>query len=115
MASTPLSSATFSAGPFTADMSAKESAVAPEPMDSTSMTPTNFVLWLNGVIDVLNDTPPNQVQWDIMREKIAGQVGAIVSARIRAAAQPTNYSGEVPSPPSASILAAKYHAQVQSQ
>lgn len=60
----------------------------PEARDAQSMTPTDFVLWLNGAIDVLNDTPPTQEQWNVMREKIAGQVGAIISQRIRAAANP---------------------------
>ncbi len=60
----------------------------PEPTDANEMTPTDFVLWLNGAIDVLDSQVPTQAQWDKMREKIAGQVGAIVAQRIRIASRP---------------------------
>ncbi len=62
----------------------------PEPVDKHTMNAVDFVLWLNGAIDVLDDTPPTQSQWNTMRERIAGQVGAIVAHRIRVAARPTN-------------------------
>lgn len=52
------------------------------------MSAVDFVLWLNGAFDVLDSTPPNQAQWDKMRNQIAEQVGKIVASRIRKAAQP---------------------------
>lgn len=93
-----------------------EAEVKPaEPMDAQAMTPTDFVLWLNGAIDVLNDTPPTQAQWDAMRQKISGQVGAIVAHRIRAAAQPNvSYSGETSySTATAASVLAKQQAYTQ--
>lgn len=90
-------------------------AKSAEPMDAQAMTPTDFVLWLNGAIDVLNDTPPTQAQWDAMRQKISGQVGAIVAHRIRAAAQPNiSYSGETGySTTTAASVLAKQQAYTQ--
>lgn len=58
----------------------------PDPV--TAQAALDFVLWLNGAMDVLSDTPPTQDQWDKIRGKVGEQVAAIVAQRIRKAAEP---------------------------
>jgi hypothetical protein len=95
-----------------------------ESLDKSGMTPTEFVLWLNGVIDVLDARPPSQAQWDTMRSKVADQIGAIVADRIRVAsrpypvktaAAPTYYGASMPSVTSRAGLAVKSAADAMGQ
>lgn len=54
--------------------------LVPEQRDGISSH--DFILWLNGVVDLLDSTPPTQVQWDLIRAKTADQVACIVRKRI---------------------------------
>jgi hypothetical protein len=60
---------------------------ATDPVRQAEKDAVDFVLWLNGALDVLSDTPPTQEQWDKLRDKTLEQVGGIVRARIQKAAQ----------------------------
>lgn len=53
-------------------------APPPDPLPSEE-----FILWLNGALDVLSDTPPTPEQWERVRERIAEQVGQLVAKRMR--------------------------------
>jgi hypothetical protein len=49
------------------------------------MNPRDFVLWMNGALDLLDETPPTQEQWNKLRAKLTEQVGTIIAERINAA------------------------------
>lgn len=80
---------------YGAGQAAEESPLESEDK-SMGMTPTEFILWLNGVIDVLDAHPPTQEQWDKMRDKVSEQVGAIVARRIRHAGAQTYSTTDSP-------------------
>lgn len=53
-----------------------------DPMTADGMTPEDTVMWLNTAMDLLDDHPPTQEQWNKIRAKITEQVGAIVHERM---------------------------------
>lgn len=61
-----------------------ESAPIPlDPVDEDGMTPTDFILWLSGVLDPLHGrTPPTDEQWQRVRERLVKQVGGVARARM---------------------------------
>jgi hypothetical protein len=44
-------------------------------------TPTEFVLWLNGAVDVMGDYPTPE-QWRIIKEKLNESVGFIAAKKL---------------------------------
>lgn len=46
------------------------------------MTPLDFVLWLNGVLDATGDDPPTAVQMSKIKEKLAETVGPIIASKL---------------------------------
>ena len=48
----------------------------------------DFVLWLNGAVDVLSPEPPTPEQWAAIREKTVEMMGSVTRDRLRRAARP---------------------------
>lgn len=46
------------------------------------MTPLDFVLWLNGVLDATGDDQPTAVQMSKIKEKLAETVGPIIASKL---------------------------------
>lgn len=46
------------------------------------MTPLDFVLWLNGVLDATGDDPPTAAQMAKIKEKLAETVGPIIASKL---------------------------------
>lgn len=46
------------------------------------MTPLDFVLWLNGVLDATGDDSPTAAQMAKIKEKLAETVGPIVASKL---------------------------------
>lgn len=58
------------------------------PSRLTGEQAVEFILWLNGAFDMLDATPPDQQQWDKIRNAVVEQVGAIVRAKIEKELKP---------------------------
>ena len=50
------------------------------------MTPLDFVLWLNGVLDATGDDQPTAVQMSKIKEKLAETIGPIIASKLLARA-----------------------------
>ena len=46
------------------------------------MTPLDFVLWLNGVLDATGDDQPTAVQMSKIKEKLAETIGPIIASKL---------------------------------
>lgn len=46
------------------------------------MTPLDFVLWLNGVLDATGDDQPTAAQMAKIKEKLAETVGPIIASKL---------------------------------
>ena len=46
------------------------------------MTPTEFVLWLNGASEIIGDTPPTPEQWAALKTRLSEVVGKLVSSKL---------------------------------
>jgi len=46
------------------------------------MTPLDFVLWLNGVLDATGDDSPTAAQMSKIKEKLAETVGPIIASKL---------------------------------
>jgi hypothetical protein len=44
-------------------------------------TPTEFVLWLNGAVDVMGDSPTPE-QWGTIKEKLSESLGFIAAKKL---------------------------------
>lgn len=53
------------------------------------MKPVEFVLWLNGAVELVGDQPPTPEQWATMRGKLGEAVGELVAARLLERAEET--------------------------
>jgi len=73
---------------------AKPPVTEDQPLPPEQMTSTEFVLWLNGALDVLSAQIPTQEQWDRVRDRVQQQVGQIVAQRIRAASEKDYYEAK---------------------
>lgn len=46
------------------------------------MTPLDFVLWLNGMLDATGDDQPTAVQMSKIKEKLAETIGPIIASKL---------------------------------
>lgn len=54
------------------------------------MTPTEFLLWLNGALDITGEEAPTKQQWDIVRQTAARALAEGVAKKFQEAQYGTN-------------------------
>jgi hypothetical protein len=50
--------------------------------DATAMTPREFLVWFQGVVDMVGDGTPSETQWARLREVAEGVIGRIVAEKM---------------------------------
>jgi hypothetical protein len=54
----------------------------PKQYVGSDMTPEAFLVWLQGVIDILGDQPPTETQWLKLRETAETVIGRLVAQKM---------------------------------
>ncbi len=77
------------------------------------MQPEEFIMWLNGALDLLSATPPTAEQWELVRDKMQEQVGAVVVKRMHdSAAEAKQVELAIKAQQSYTAVISKHNAQL---
>lgn len=91
-------STTTTGGPYVVRPNLSGTTWEPPPVTPVVNPHRDFLIWLNGALDVLSETPPTQEQWDKLRARVADEIGADVAQRIRELAAKDFYDAQPPVP-----------------